>query len=159
MTRLLSCLAACAVLGAALPAHAQGGTKIGTLSCQVSSGWGFVFGSSRSVKCVFSSGKGHSEDYKGEISKFGVDVGYQHSGVMIWAVLAPTSDMKPGSLTGKYAGGTAGASVGVGLAANALIGGSSNHISLQPLSIEGMTGLNVAAGVAGLRLDYVANPS
>jgi hypothetical protein len=41
----------------------------------------------------------------------------------------------------------------------ALIGGSSNHITLQPLSIEGMTGLNVAAGVAGLRLDYVANPS
>jgi len=155
MNRMLPCLAVCAALGAVLPAHAEGGgVKIGSLSCHVSSGWGFVFGSSRSVKCVFS-GEGRVEDYKGSISKFGVDVGYQKSGVMIWGVFAPTSDVQPGSLTGNYAGATAGASVGVGLGANALVGGSAGHFALQPLSVEGMTGLNVAAGVAGLDLEFV----
>jgi hypothetical protein len=155
MNRLIPCLAMCAALGAVLPAHAQsGGVKVGTLSCHVSSGWGFVFGSSRSVNCVFS-GEGRVEDYKGDISKFGVDIGYQQSGVMLWSVLAPTSKVQPGSLAGTYAGGTAGASVGVGLGANALVGGSSGHFALQPLSVEGMTGLNVAAGVAGLKLQYV----
>jgi hypothetical protein len=143
----------CAALGAVLPAHADSGVKLGTLSCQVSSGWGFVFGSSRSVNCVFS-GKGRVEDYKGSITKFGVDVGYQRSGVMLWSVAAP-GDVAPGSLAGKYGGGTAGAAVGVGLAANALIGGGSGQIALQPLSVEGMTGLNVAAGIGGLTLEFV----
>ncbi|HKT55007.1 MAG TPA: DUF992 domain-containing protein, partial [Caulobacteraceae bacterium] len=114
----------------------------------------FVFGSSREVKCVFS-GEGRVEDYKGTINKYGVDVGYQRSGVMLWGVFAPTGELKPGSLAGSYGGATAGASVGVGLGANALVGGSSGHFALQPLSVEGMTGLNVAAGVGALSLDYV----
>lgn len=154
MKRLLPCLAVCAALGAVAPAHAAGGVKVGSMSCHVSSGWGFVFGSSRSVDCVFS-GEGRVEDYKGSISKFGADVGYQQSGVIVWGVFAPTSDVKPGSLAGTYAGATAGASVGVGVGANALVGGSSGHFALQPLSIEGMTGLNIAAGVAGLSLEFV----
>jgi hypothetical protein len=58
----------------------------------------------------------------------------------------------PGALTGNYAGGTASATVGVGVGANALIGGSTNTVALQPLSIEGNTGLNVAAGIAGVTL-------
>lgn len=154
MNRLIPCLALCAALGVSLPAHAASGVKVGSLSCHVSSGWGFVFGSSRSVKCVFS-GEGRVEDYEGTISKFGVDVGYQQSGVMIWGVFAPTSDVKPGGLAGKYAGATAGASVGVGLGANVLVGGSSSQFTLQPLSVEGMTGLNVAAGIGGLGLEFV----
>ena len=38
----------------------------------------------------------------------------------------------------------ASATVGVGLGANVLVGGSGNSIALQPVSIEGTTGLNVA---------------
>lgn len=156
MKKLLSCMALCAALGVGLQAHAAsgGGVNVGTLSCHVGSGWGFVFGSSRSVKCAYS-GKGRVEDYDGTINKFGVDVGYQRSGVMLWNVFAPTGDLKPGALAGKYAGGTAGAAVGVGVGANALLGGSSGHIGLQPLSVEGMTGLNVAAGIGGLTLKFV----
>jgi hypothetical protein len=154
MKRLSLCLAACTALAAALPAHAAGGgVNVGSLSCQVSSGWGFVFGSSRAVNCTYSGPNGKVEHYKGSISKFGVDIGYQQSGVMIWGVFAPTGDVGPGTLAGKYGGGTAGAAVGVGLAANALIGGSTGTISLQPLSIEGMTGLNVAAGIGALSLE------
>ncbi len=127
------------------------GVKIGSLSCHEKSGWGFIFGSSNAVRCTFSSGD-RVEQYDGSISKFGVDVGYQQSGVLIWEVIAPDDHPGQGALDGHYGGLTAGAAVGVGLDANALVGGSSSTITLQPLSIEGMTGLNVAAGIAEMTL-------
>ena len=135
----------------ATPASAQIGVKVGNLTCNVSSGWGFVFGSSRALNCTFA-GPGRYEYYAGSISKFGVDIGYTQGGVLVWTVIAPTAQLAPGSLAGGYAGGTASATVGVGVGANALIGGSGNTIALQPLSLEGSTGLNVAAGIAALSL-------
>ncbi len=74
--------------------------------------------------------------------------------VALQGVVAPTANLAPGSLQGGYAGGTASATVGVGIGANALIGGSGNSIALQPLSIEGNQGLNVAAGIAAISLQY-----
>lgn len=133
-------------------AQAAGGVKAGTLTCQVSSGWGLVFGSSRDLACTFTNAGGQVEHYRGSISKFGVDVGYKQAGVLVWTVLAPSADLGPGALAGKYGGATASATVGVGLGANALVGGSGDSIALQPLSIEGATGLNVAAGIAGISL-------
>jgi hypothetical protein len=35
-----------------------------------------------------------------------------------------------------------------------LVGGSGNSIALQPVSIEGTTGLNVAAGIAEMTLTF-----
>jgi hypothetical protein len=146
-------VAAIAIAAAAsTPAGAQGGVKVGVLSCNVASGWGFVFGSSKAMRCTFAPSPGHIEHYAGRISKFGVDIGYTAGGVLLWTVFAPTADLSPGDLSGAYAGGTASATVGVGVGANALIGGSGNHIVLQPLSIETNRGLNVAAGVASLTL-------
>jgi hypothetical protein len=133
------------------PAAAQAGVQVGTLTCNSAGGWGFIFGSTRALACTFS-GPSQVEYYRGEISKFGVDIGYSAGGVLVWAVFAPTAQMAGGSLSGAYAGGTASATVGVGVGANALIGGSGNHIVLQPVSIEGSTGLNVAAGVAAITL-------
>ena len=92
------------------------------------------------------------ERYEGSISKFGVDIGYQQSGVLIWAVIAPTEHMNPGALDGHYGGATAEATAGVGVGANVLIGGSERSIALQPLSIEGATGLNIAAGIGEITL-------
>ncbi|MGE5269174.1 MAG: DUF992 domain-containing protein [Thiohalocapsa sp.] len=133
------------------PAAAQAGVRVGTLTCNVASGWGFVFGSSRSLNCTFA-GPGRYEYYVGNISRFGVDVGYIQGGILVWTVVAPTANLAPGSLAGTYAGGTASATVGVGVGANALVGGSGNTVALQPLSVEGTTGLNVAAGVAAMTL-------
>lgn len=156
MNRFLLC--AVAALGLGLAAQAQAAdVKVGTLSCHESSGWGFIFGSSRAVHCTFSNGH-HVERYNGSISKFGVDVGYQQSGVLLWSVLAPTSDPGRGALAGHYGGLTASAAAGVGVGANALIGGSSHSIVLQPLSIEGTTGLNIAAGIGELTLHTVPTP-
>jgi hypothetical protein len=136
------------------PAHALDATaKIGTMTCHVSSGWGFVFGSTRELRCVFTGG-GRTENYSGKISKFGVDIGYQQSGVILWAVLAPTTDLKAGALTGDYGGLTAGAAAGVGGNANVLVGGSTKSISLQPISIEGDKGINLAVGIAAISLQY-----
>jgi hypothetical protein len=125
--------------------------KAGMLTCHVGSGYGFVFGSSRAVNCTYS-GTGRVEHYSGDISKFGVDIGYLQSGVLIWAVFAPTTNMAAGALGGEYGGLTAGASIGVGADANAMIGGSNKEFSLQPFSIEGDKGLNVAAGIASMTL-------
>ena len=64
-------------------------------------------------------------------------------------------NLAPGALAGSYAGATASATVGVGVGANVLIGGSNRTISLQPVSIEGNTGLNVAAGIGAITLRHV----
>jgi len=156
-TRLAAMSAAIAlgVSGLGVSAFADdAGVRAGMLTCHVDSGWGFIFGSTRALKCTFSGGPGRIEHYAGDISKFGVDIGYTEAGVMVWAVLAPTADLAKGSIAGEYAGATAGAAVAVGASANVLIGGSNNHMALQPVSLEGMTGLNVAAGIAALKLTY-----
>jgi hypothetical protein len=42
-----------------------------------------------------------------------------------------------------------------GVGANVLIGGSNRTVTLQPVSFQGQSGLNVAAGVAGIDLRWV----
>jgi hypothetical protein len=136
------------------PAHAQSGVRVGTLSCNVAGGWGFVFGSSKSLRCTLTPGWRHPEHYAGTISKFGVDIGYTSGGVLVWAVFAPGPYVGPGAIAGDYVGATGSATIGFGVGANVLVGGSNRSISLQPLSIEGNTGLNVAAGVGAITLRY-----
>ena len=141
------------VLGSVSPVDAQVSAKAGFLTCQVDSGWGFVFGSSKKLHCTYS-GSGRTERYEGSISKFGVDIGYAQGAVIVWAVLAPTTNLASGSLDGEYGGVSAGAAVGVGGNVNVLIGGSNRTISLQPVSVEGNEGLNVAAGIAEISLHH-----
>ena len=159
----ISCLqvaAAAFVLGTValeLPARAALTAKAGLLTCHVDHGFGFVFGSSRNLACTYTSAKdGRVEHYTGDVAKFGVDIGYLQSGVIVWAVLAPTTDLAPGALTGNYVGVTAGGSLGAGADANVLTGGSAHAFSLQPISIEGDEGLNVAAGIAAVTLQYAS---
>lgn len=139
-------------LAAAAPLNAaESQMKSGVLTCNVDSGWGFVVGSSRNLRCTFTGGK-RVERYSGEIKKFGIDIGYLQSGVIIWGVLAPTTELGAGALTGEYGGVTAGAALGIGANANVLVGGSDKSISLQPLSVEGDKGINIAAGIATISL-------
>jgi hypothetical protein len=135
------------------PAHAAG-VKVGVLTCNVDSGWGYILGSSKEVRCNYVPNKGFGEHYEGSISKVGVDIGYTKGGVLIWDVIAPSSDLKPGALEGGYGGVSASATVGVGAGANVLVGGLDKSVALQPISIEGNTGLNVAAGIGALSLKF-----
>lgn len=160
---LIAAAAMAVTLSGAPRAFAQGeggtSTKIGYLSCNVASGWGIIFGSSRHLACTYTPVGGKPvEKYKGSISKFGADIGYLQSGVMLWTVVAPSTNTGPGALAGHYAGATASAAAGVGAGANVLVGGMHSSIALQPISIEGQTGLNVAAGVAMVDLHYVFPP-
>jgi hypothetical protein len=120
----------------------------------VQAGWGFVLGSSKQVNCNFAPSQGTGERYVGNISKIGVDIGYTKGGVLIWDIIAPESNTEPGALQGAYGGVTAGATVGAGVGANVLIGGMDKSFTLQPVSIEGNIGLNVAAGIAAMNLTY-----
>ncbi len=145
-------LASLLALGlAASPAIAKDGVKIGVLTCDVAGGVGMIIGSSKAVDCTFEGTVGSRERYTGNIGKFGLDVGVTGKGVMAWAVFAP-GKINRGALAGTYVGASAEASVAIGLGAKVLVGGSDKSITLQPLSVQAQTGLNLAAGVASLKL-------
>ena len=153
--RLMMSAAAIGVMAFAGSAQAAThGVKVGELTCGVASGWGFVFGSSKDLRCVFRQHNKKPVHYSGSISKFGVDIGYTEGGVLIWGVVAPVSDMRPGALEGDYVGVSAGATAGVGVGASVLVGGFDKSFSLQPLSVSGNEGLNVAAGIGSISLKY-----
>jgi hypothetical protein len=130
-------------------------TQVGDLTCNISGGVGLVVGSQRTLDCTFMpSVPGPVEHYTGTLTKLGVDVGVTANGALIWVVYAPT--VRPtGALSGTYGGAAVEASVGTGVGANVLVGGSNNTIELQPVALQEQTGLNLAAGVAGIDLHWV----
>jgi hypothetical protein len=160
MKKILSVLmvAVALILTAAVPRAMEQvrEVRVGYLSCYVSSGFGSLVASSRDRNCTFTSSDGKTVgDYKGDLGKFGADIGYLASGVMLWEVLAPSNTTTPGALAGHYAGATAGTTVGIGVGVHVLTRGLHGTIALQPIAIEGDTGLKVVAGVATMNLRYV----
>ena len=155
MQKPLSVLAALAVAAtvASSAAMAQAErVKAGTLTCDISGGIGLIITSHKEVSCMFTpSQPGPREVYTGAIEKFGLDIGATAGGEMIWAVYAPTT-RRFGALAGRYSGASAEATVGAGLGANVLIGGSNRTVTLQPVSVQNQAGLNLALGVAELEL-------
>jgi len=138
----------------ARPAAAPAGSKgvnVGSLSCNVAGGVGFVFGSSKALNCIFMRSDGLGEHYEGEIKRFGIDIGYTKDAQIVWLVFAP-GNISSGSLAGSYGGVAVQCTVGVGAGANILVGGSNRQISLQPVSVESSSGANVAGGVAEISL-------
>jgi hypothetical protein len=156
MNKPLRLLTVLAVVIAALPVAASGQgpsrTKAGTLTCDISAGIGLIVASKKNVACLFTPiAPGPREVYMGAISKYGLDIGSTSGGEMVWSVFAP-SNKKFGALAGRYGGASAEATVGAGVGANVLVGGSDRTVTLQPVSVQGQTGLNLAIGVAGLEL-------
>jgi len=143
--------AAAALMISAVPAFSASGVNVGSLSCNVAGGMGFIFGSSKTMSCVFTRADGSAEVYNGEINKYGVDIGFTKEAHMIWVVFAP-GNVAPGALAGQYGGATADVAAGLGLGANVLVGGGNSQIALQPVSVTGSIGINVAAGVAQIEL-------
>jgi len=153
------------LLGAALlglsvtfvPAQAQRPVweQSGTLNCDVSAGFGFIIGSQRQVNCLFTpSYPAPPEQYVGTITKVGLDIGVTAAGSLVWNVLQSTTRRR-GVLAGSYAGASAELTAGVGLGANLLVGGNERSVALQPLSVQGQVGINVAAGIAEISLQFV----
>ena len=154
----LAVFATLGALGAAASVigTAEAAPPSGQLKCHVEGGMSFIVGSSRRVDCVYTPTDSPPESYTGSINKIGIDLGWQKGGVLLWAVLSPGLTKGPGSLAGNYIGATAEVAAGVGAGANALIGG--NKVVLNPISVTGVIGINLAAGIADLDLDYVGSP-
>jgi len=153
MTRVTK-LAACMMLAlAATPASAQSSRQAGTLVCNLGPSVGLIIGSRQRMTCVFTnSATGHRENYVGRIGRLGLDVGIQAGGRMVWGVIARTNPLGPRALVGDYVGASGEIGLGLGVGANALVGGSHRTVALQPLSLEGSVGVNLALGVARLAL-------
>jgi len=144
------------LLLAANPAHAQGSSaRQGMLTCRTSPSLGLILGSTQRLACQFKADSGWTQNYDGRMNRIGLDIGITAGGVMVWAVLGSSSAVRPGVLTGRFVGASGEISVGVGAGANLLVGGSGQSVSLQPLSLEGQVGINLALGVAGLTLTPV----
>jgi Protein of unknown function (DUF992) len=130
--------------------------KAGVLTCKLAPSIGLIIGSQQSMSCRYTPNSQHPpETYTGTMGTIGLDIGVTAGGELAWAVLAPTDAPPPGALAGTYVGATGDASFGVGAGANVLVGGSAHTVSLQPLSVEGEAGVNLALGVSGLTLTWV----
>lgn len=146
-------LAAVLVTGTAVTKNVTR-TQLGVLECTVEGGIGLLVGSNRRADCAFVHKDGAVENYTGELSKFGLDIGVTDNSYLGWIVFTPAgSEYGAYSLAGRYVGISAGGTLGIGLGVNALVGGSTKNIGLQPFSFEGKTGLNLAAGFASLTLE------
>jgi hypothetical protein len=148
-------IAAAALMAPLAAADAMPPVRAGILQCQGGKNIGFVVGSVTSLECVFQSDGRRPEPYLATVRRIGVDLGFTEQTKFTWAVNAPNSRLGIGDLAGSYGGVGANASVGVGGGGNFLVGGPANAYALQPISLQGQTGLNVAAGIAGLELEPV----
>jgi hypothetical protein len=157
--RVFAGLALAAALAASSSqALAQNAVEAGYLECRGQT-QAFVVGSITKLECLFRPNFGRPQAYYGTIRRAGLDIGWTSGTVLHWQVYAPTNRLGPGALAGSYGGGAASVTVGLGVGANALFGGSNQTISLQPVSVQGQTGLSAAAGVAGLDLVPARGPA
>ncbi|MCL6645458.1 MAG: DUF992 domain-containing protein [Dehalococcoidia bacterium] len=156
MIRGFSLAATACVVAAALACGAEAQSRIaaGVLECRLAQGTSFVVGSVRDFDCIYRPVEGPPQPYRAIARRVGLDLGFSTETSMIWTVFAPTNVVGAGALAGSYVGVSAGAAIGIGIGANALVGGLNNSFALQPVSIEGQTGINVAAGIESLELYF-----
>ena len=148
-------IAIAALMAPIASANAAPPVRAGILQCQGGQNVGFVVGSVTSLECVFQSEGRRPEPYIATVRRIGLDLGVTEQTQLSWAVNAPNSRLGRGELAGSYGGVGANASIGIGGGGNFLVGGPANAYALQPISVQGQTGLNVAAGIAGLELQPV----
>ena len=141
-----------ASLAAAIAQQPMQRVQVGLLECRGGSSVGFIVGSVTNLGCVFRSDNMPEDRYVATIRKVGLDLGITQESALAWGVFAPVVRLGPGDLSGTYAGAQGSASIGVGFGGNVLVGGSANSIALQPLSVQGQVGLNLALGVEALEL-------
>ena len=154
MQRLSSylCIALTVLIASIAGANAQSRTQVGVLECRSPGSIGLIVGSVTNFGCVFRAGGRPDDLYTARVTKVGVDLGVTGETVLSWTVFAPTAQIRPGDLSGNYGGVDASAAIGVGVGGNAMYGGSNNTFALQPLSVQGQTGLSVAGGIQGMEL-------
>lgn len=143
-------------MGLAVTTPARADVQVGVLTCRSLSAASYIIVSDQPFNCVFApSAGGPLQYYQANIHRVGAQVGFSNNVALGWAVFAPTPRVGPGALAGIYGGLSAGAAIGVGVGANGLLGGN-NSFALQPVSVEGQSGLNVVAAATQLELHPAA---
>lgn len=136
------------------PVAADDAVQVGRLSCAVEGGIGLIVGSSKDMTCTFHRENGSTETYTGNIKKLGLDIGVTGRTRIVWLVFnAGDAAYSNGALSGTYVGASGEASLGVGVGANWLVGGSRDSFMLQPWSVQGQTGVNFSVAFTGLTLN------
>jgi hypothetical protein len=152
MMRFCATIGFAAALAASIStAHAQSAVETGMLDCRGRSTT-YILTSVTQLNCVYSSSISRPQAYAATLRLVGVDVSFNQSTHLRWHVFAPTHRIGPGDLAGHYVGGSANATVVLGVGANALFGGSNNTVALQPVNLQGQVGFGAAAGVSALDL-------
>ena len=141
-------------------ANAQDRSRAGVLSCTTGVGIGLILGSTKSIDCVFNpEGPASPQKYTGRLNKIGLDIGITGGTVIKWWVFGGARSGAPsvpyGALAGRWGGVSAEGTLGLGVGGNVLVGGTNEAYVLQPLSVQGQVGLNIALGVSGLTLRSV----
>jgi hypothetical protein len=149
---LLLGAAVATLVTAAAQAQSPQAIQVGVLNCRGGASMGFVVGSVTNLGCVLTNTGRPDQPYVATIRKVGLDLGITEQTALSWAVFAPVNYAGMGDISGNYGGAQGSATFGVGLGANVLVGGSQNSVALQPLSLQGSTGLSIAAGLQSLEL-------
>jgi len=145
-------------IGLLVTTPARADVEVGILSCRSLATTTYIIVSDQPFNCIFTpSACGPVQYYQANIHRVGAQAGFNSSVALGWAVFAPTPRVGPGALAGVYGGVSAGAAIGVGVGANGLVGGS-NSFALQPVIVEGKSGLNLIAAATQLELRAVALP-
>ena len=141
------------LIGVGAAHAAERRVQVGVLSCDAEPSVGLIIGSSKGLDCAFKRRGHRTEYYSGNLSKLGLDLGMTRRTHIEWLVFAAAdTNVSRRSLAGRYVGGSAEATLGVGLGATWLIGGSRRSFALQPVSVQAQTGLNVSFALSGLTL-------
>ena len=154
---LCACAVAVIATFATAPSYADG-TRIGVLTCKSIPGTrvNLIIRSTTDVTCEFRDDIGKVEYYIGETGiAFGADLTFKKEEESFAFTVLSAEQIVVGqhTLTGKYIGGKASASVAVGVGAAVLIGGNTDNFSLQPLAVEGNKGFGAAAGIGFLYIE------
>lgn len=140
------------VLAMATAASAQSGPTSGRLSCTIGPNAGAVVSGQKPMACRYHPRRGPVQIYTAVVREFGVDLGGMRGTRMSWRVYGPYARAPLGALSGSYKAtpGRVGPDGSVG--APVLIGGKSRPVSLRPLAVQSLRGINIAIGVSSLDL-------
>jgi hypothetical protein len=145
--------AAAATVCLAGEAKAEGGAVLGVLTCtKTGTGTTYVLHSRNPVECTYE-GVGGQQKYTGiDGILLGVDLEIEKYAGMAYLVIGATWTDKS-SLEGTFIGAKASVTPGLGVAAQAGLGGLGNDISLVPVGLGGQVGIGVTAGISYLRIE------
>ena len=141
------------------PAAAQQPLQLGRLDCTVqpNSRRNLIISSTALVDCAFKPTNGRATNYRGETGiGLGIDLSVKSQDRFSFVVLsaqssAPNYANHP--LAGRYYGAEATVSLGAGVGAKVLVGGSGKQFSLAPIGGQATQGTGISAGAGYLYLE------